>query len=226
MRDPSPREPAGSARRSAPPVPKPRLQQTCDYRTMDSTDAQIIRADSPPRWTLGGVCSSRLVLVQTPVISATMDQFQAWPEGVQFTLLVQTKGLTRDEDENRWPVIFGWDPQRERREVSGTFDLEIVYPGRPAADVSFESAGHAPEEDDGGDPVLHILGGSGNIDDNELGHFETRFWLTPPPPSGATVRCSWSVGGIDSTVEFDVDALTTAAAESQVLPGSAATFTP
>lgn len=148
-----------------------------------------------------------------------MDQFQAWPEGVQFTLLVQTKGLTRDEDANRWPIIFGWDPRRERDEVSGTFDLKIVYPGRPAAEVSFESAGRAPDEDDGGDPVLHILGGSGSIDDDQFGRFETRFWLTPRPPSGATARCSWSVGGIDSTVAFDVDALTAAASESQVLKG-------
>jgi hypothetical protein len=219
LSDPSSRELAGSARRSAPRVTKPHLQPACHYRIMDSTDAQMVRAANPPRRTLGGVCSSRLVLVQTPVISATMDQFQTWPEGVQFTLLVQTKGLTRDDDANRWPIIFGWDPQRERREVSGTFDLEIVYPGRPAADISFESAGHGPEEDDGGDPVLRILGGSGSIDDDQLGHFETRFWLTPPPPCGATVRCSWSVGGIDSTVGFDVDALIAAAAESQVLPG-------
>lgn len=186
---------------------------------MKSRDSQLDRPDGPPRWTLGGMCSSRLVLARTPTITATMDQFQAWPEGVRFTLLVQTSGLTRDEEANRWPIVFGWDPRRERDEVSGTFDLEIVYPGRPAAEASFESAGHAPEEDDGGDPVLHILGGSGSIDDQQLGCFEARFWLTPPPPSGATVRCSWSVGGINSTVAFDVDALTVAASESQVLTG-------
>jgi len=114
-------------------------------------------------------------------------------------------------------MVFGWDPRREREMASSIFDLEFVYPGRLAADLSLEGIGHAAVVDDGGDPVLTILGGGGGVDEQNMGRWETRFWLTPLPPPGATVRCTWADDDVNQTVGFDVDALNDAASAAQVL---------
>lgn len=71
-------------------------------------------------------------------------------------------------------MVFGWDPQREREKrerEKASSDLEFVYPGRPAADLSFEHGGCPAVVDDGGDPVLTILGGNGSVDEQKMGRW-------------------------------------------------------
>jgi len=153
---------------------------------------------SPSNW-LGMPVDLRVVLGRTENVVVAAVDFQAYPTGVRFNLLVRTP---RDDPVRGRGAIrsmhFGPDGSEEgglrfgvRTTQGRSFNYDDVSPG-----VMYEMLGHLRAATPPAPPLLTSGGGSGGG-----GEFNRRFWLWPlPPPGPFEMACEWRAMGIDEYV--------------------------
>jgi hypothetical protein len=159
---------------------------------------------APPGW-VGGYVPWQMLLFKTPSAYGLLRNFEAFPDGLQFSLVTKVRGNDRDADGL---------PLGSRRRM-GTFELRlgvVFSDGRIARSDDHHSWG---DDVDPSTPQLHAGGGSGG--GGLVWTQETKWWLWPLPPAGQLKWIvEWEEGGVHETsTEIDASIIHEAATKAE-----------
>lgn len=165
-----------------PPPPPPQL-----------AEPETLPWMAPPAGWVGGWVPWHLVVMRNPNVYAVATEFQAFPNGVLFTLGIRIRP-------SALPASPGW-PDPPLMLSMGTTDGPVLGIGfadgrKTAFHRPFPEPGREPEA-----PVLSTCGGSGGHGQEQLS-----VWLWPLPPEGPlTLAAAWPALDVEET-ETTVDA--------------------
>jgi len=153
----------------------------------------------PPAGWVGGWVPWHAVLTRTDDFYSVVTDVEAFPSGLQFSVVSRFRPGSIDLNARRGPMMMGFGAPDGPRFGVGFSD------GRKAMVGDHRFPGHDAEPEG---PVLTPRGGGGGMEDWRMG-----MWLWPlPPPGAVTFVTSWEEFAVaEAAVSLDADELVAAA---------------
>lgn len=158
-----------------------------------------------------GLVEGRLVLASEPRMAAWVESLRAWPEGLEFDLVVVTAaGAVARNEYGGLDIAFDLR-QPEDHEIA--FELGVTASGRETSNTSTATW---PGRELASDELLVLPQQGGGGGGEEGGYWRLTWWLTPLPTAGPVeFWCRWKRGEIlRSGATIDGGVLANAAAQA------------